>query len=316
MAPESWLLLTYHLPTSRSQGRVQAWRRLKELGALQLRNAIHVLPALDRCREDFDWVRRGVRAAGGEATVFEGRPVDAAEGQRLVRLFRRAASDEYRALARAIDRVRRAEQRRAGGGVRRAGFRRSMAALKLRLERVRRADFFDIPEGRRVIAELAALDAPDPPPASGAARPARGAAEFQARRWVTRPRPGVDRMASAWLIRRHIDPAAAFAFVERPEDGDVPFDMHEGEFTHDGPMCTFETLAHRFGVRDGAVQRLAKVVHDLDFKDDRFRLAETAAVGRLIDGLRAAYRDDHVLLDQGIALFEALASTCAGSSRV
>ena len=118
---------------------------------------------------------------------------------------------------------------------------------------------------------------------------------------------GVDRMASAWLIRRFIDPKATFGFVDRPADSDVPFDMYTGEFSHQGALCTFETLAHRFNVTDPAVARIGQIVHDLDMKEARYSPPEVPAVGRMVDGLREMYADDEPLLQHGIGLFEALA---------
>jgi hypothetical protein len=130
---------------------------------------------------------------------------------------------------------------------------------------------------------------------------------FRNRRWVTRPRPGVDRMASAWLIRRFIDPKATFGFVERPAESDVPFDMYTGEFSHQGTSCTFETLAQRFNLADPAVARIGEVVHDLDMKETRYAPPEAPAVGRLIDGLQELHADDDALLQHGMGIFEALA---------
>ena len=131
--------------------------------------------------------------------------------------------------------------------------------------------------------------------------------DFVKRRWVTRPRPGVDRMASAWLIRRFVDPKATFAFADKPSASDVPFDMYSGEFSHQGTSCTFEVLVQRFGITDAAVLRLAQIVHDLDMKDTRYNTPEAPAVQRMVDGLRQVHADDGALLEQGIQMFEALA---------
>jgi hypothetical protein len=126
--------------------------------------------------------------------------------------------------------------------------------------------------------------------------------------WVTRPRPGIDRIGSAWLIKRFIDPEARFGFVDQPPStaDAIPFDMFGVEFTHRGEWCTFETLAHTFAIRDGAVERISAIVHDLDLKDARFGAPEAGAIGALLDGLQTLYSDDHVLLDQGVTMFEAL----------
>jgi hypothetical protein len=114
-------------------------------------------------------------------------------------------------------------------------------------------------------------------------------------------------MASAWLIRRFIDPLATFAFVETPSESDVPFDMYTGEFSHRGGQCTFEVLAERFGLASKAVAKIGQIVHDLDMKDAKFSPPEAPAVGRMVEGLRVMHSDDATLLEHGITLFEALA---------
>jgi hypothetical protein len=115
-------------------------------------------------------------------------------------------------------------------------------------------------------------------------------------------------MGSAWLIKRFIDPEARFGFVDQPPASGkaVSFDMFGVEFTHHADRCTFETLVHRFAIADPAVGRLASIVHDLDLKDAKFGAQEAAAVGAMVDGFQALYPDDHVLLEQGMTMFEAL----------
>jgi hypothetical protein len=133
--------------------------------------------------------------------------------------------------------------------------------------------------------------------------------QVQGRLWVTRPRPGVDRMASAWLIRRFVDAAAKFDFVTDAKNAladSIPFDMYGVGFGHEGDRCTFETLVRRFGIRDAAVQRLGEVVHDLDLKDGKFGAPAAATLGAAIDGLQMSCADDRQLLEQGIILFEAM----------
>jgi hypothetical protein len=116
-------------------------------------------------------------------------------------------------------------------------------------------------------------------------------------------------MASAWLIRRFIDPQARFGFAADqnagPRDG-LPFDMFGVEFSHQGAGCTFETLCERFAIQQPAVGRIAAIVHDLDLKDRRFGAPEAATVGHVIDGLQFAHADDDALLSQGMALFDSL----------
>jgi len=125
--------------------------------------------------------------------------------------------------------------------------------------------------------------------------------------WLTRARPGVDRMSSAWLIRRFIDPNAAFAFGDAPNsEAMIPFDMFGVEFGHHGTSCTFETIVQRFGIKDPGVNWLGRIVHDLDLKESSYGAPEKDTVGRMVEGLRRMHRDDQRLLDEGIAMFEAL----------
>ena len=132
-------------------------------------------------------------------------------------------------------------------------------------------------------------------------------ADYREKTWLTRPRPGVDRMSSAWLIRRFIDPQARFVFAEpaaKPKA--IPFDTFQAEFGHHGTHCTFETFCDRFAISDPSVRRIARIVHDLDLKEATYREPETATVGRLIEGLRRAQPEDEVLLRSGMEIFEAL----------
>ena len=143
-------------------------------------------------------------------------------------------------------------------------------------------------------------------------------AAYRNRVWVTRPRPGVDRFASAWLIRRFIDREATFVFAVAPDryPDAVPFDMYQaGGFKHDGDFCTFEVLQDRFGIREVAVKRIAELVHDIDLKEDRYKSPHTATVAGLVEGLRASIPDDATLLQQGVVMFEALYQSFHSSKR-
>ena len=147
---------------------------------------------------------------------------------------------------------------------------------------------------------------------------ASGADALRGKIWVTREAVQIDRIASAWLIRRFIDAEATFAFAADPQSaptGSVTFDMFGGEFTHRGRLCTFETLCAHFAIQDAAVARLAQIVHDLDLKDDQYGAPETPTVGATIHGLQLSCADDQQLLEQGIALFEALYRSFATAAR-
>ena len=130
------------------------------------------------------------------------------------------------------------------------------------------------------------------------------------RTWVTRTGVHVDRIASAWLIRRFVDPEAQFKFVGgqgyEPGADELRFDMFEAEFTHEGELCTFEVLLLRLGIEDAALRHVAEIVHDIDLKDARFTRPEAAGMDRLIAGIAMRHREDEVRIREGEALFESL----------
>jgi hypothetical protein len=194
--------------------------------------------------------------------------------------------------------------------------RRAVRSLRDRLNATQRVDFFTAPAGQAAADAVTAIERrlAGAPVERKEVDVRFSAKDFTNRRWVTRPRPGVDRMASAWLIRRFIDPRATFGFVDRPGESEVPFDMYDGDFSHQGKLCTFETLAERFGVADAVVVQLGQIVHDLDLKDARYGAPEGPAVGRMVEGLRQLHPDDPTLLEQGIAMFEALARSFESSA--
>jgi hypothetical protein len=310
MAEPRWLLLGHQLPTPSSNARVKTWRRLQQIGAVPARNSVYVLPNTEQCREDFEWIRSEIVALGGEATVFAADAISEGGTDDIVSVFRRTREQEYRALKTEVDRLLPSgKARRQLGSSRQSTTARSLRALRDRFSAIEGIDFFDAPARGDAASSLAALEQAihgrrSAPAGMGSPLSPVG---FHDRRWVTRHRPGVDRMASAWLIRRFVDPNATFAFTDRPGGADVPFDMYTGEFSHHGELCTFEVLAERFRLKNPAIAKIGQIVHDLDMKDTKYDPPEAAAVGRMVEGLRALHVDDATLLEQGISMFDALA---------
>jgi hypothetical protein len=315
-SPPRWLLLAHQLPTQPSNARVKTWRRLQQIGAVPVRNSVYALPNTDACREDFAWIRSEIIALGGEATVFAADALADEGTAAIVDAIQRARRADYKALKRDVDRMGPPRRTQRASSSRHDQVSRGVRQLRDRFTAIRRIDFFNAPGGAaladtldRVEAQLAERTV-EPQEANVHVSPKA----FRNRAWVTRPRPGVDRMASAWLIRRFIDPKARFVFAAAPGGADVPFDMYTGEFSHQGTLCTFEVLAKRFKIADPAVARLAQVVHDLDMKESVYGAPETPAVGRMVEGLRQVHAEDQPLLEQGIAMFEALARSFESSA--
>lgn len=307
-----WLLFVHQIPSRASGIRVRTWRRLQQMGAIAVKQAVYVLPNTPEHRERFEWLKTELDASGGDVTIFVADSVDKWSADALVDAFRAARRADYDALLSDMAPVAaRLARRRPPRHV--TDLAQPLGRWRERLAALERIDYFGASGRDEVLGALAkveqALAATAAQPSSGA-RESRAA--YQGRLWVTRPRPGVDRIASAWLIRTRIDPAARFTFAADPAaapDTSVAFDMYGVRFTHEGGGCTFETLCRAFAIHEPAVTRIAALVHALDLDDGSPVPPEGPTLERLIEGLQLAHADDAALLDHGIALFEALHRT-------
>jgi hypothetical protein len=306
-----WLLLIHQIPPAPGYLRVKIGRRLQALGAVLVKNSVYVLPAGDEAFEDFQWVRREIVAGGGEAWVCQARFVEGLTDAAAKALFRTAREADYAALAREARKL----QEKLSRGRKAKGAPEPAASLLLRLRKrlddLRAIDFFGADGRETVEGLLAAVEASLRPPSTEAANgPLAPAASVRGRTWVTRSDVHVDRIASAWLIRRFIDPEARFKFVPgreyAPAPGDLRYDMFEAEFTHEGDLCTFEVLRRRFALDEPALREIAEIVHDVDLKDGKFSRPEAAGLDRLVAGIAIRHSDDEARLKDGAAALEAL----------
>ena len=309
-AADRWLLLIHQLPTKPAYLRVKVWRRLQGLGAVAVKATVYALPATPEAQEDFEWLLREIAQGGGEAMVCEARLVDGLTDQEVRALFDRARDADYEALAKEV----RALAAAIGDDAppeRLAEAKAQLARLKARLGQVAAIDFFGA-DGREaaegLLLELEGRLHREAP--AGPVRAERDLGELTGRTWVTRAGVHVDRMASAWLIRRLVDPEARFKFVPAkgyaPGPGELRFDMFEAEFTHEGDRCTFEVLLGRLGLKEAALRAIAEIVHDIDLKDGKFARPEADGIRTLVDGICAATGDDDERLARGGAVFEDL----------
>jgi hypothetical protein len=304
-----WLLLIHQIPPKPDYLRVKIGRRLQRVGAVPVKNSVYVLPDAEQAYEDFQWIRTEIIDGGGDASICRADFVDGLTADQLRHMFRSARNAEYAEIA-AAARELWASLRRRDAVSRPARPDEDLARLRKRLTTVAAIDFFAAPERGMAEEALGIVEAElRPAPAAASARGVeRGA--YRGRTWVTRAGVFVDRMASAWLIRRFIDADARFKFVQgdeyRAAKGEVRFDMFEGEFTHDGDRCTFETLVDRFSLDQPPLRALAEVVHDIDLKDGKFARDDAAGIERVIAGIAAASPNDSARLERGYQLFDEL----------
>jgi len=309
-----WLLLIHQIPPKPNYLRVKVWRRLQRLGAVAVKNSVYVLPRSEQAQEDFQWVAREIVEGGGDASICEARFMEGLSDEQVEAIFHAARDVDYAQVAEAARRLLKG----IGSGSRigaenRASGNAELARLKRRAAEVSSIDFLGAP-GRRAVdkllgdleARLRAVKRERRTPAASASVRKR----TRGRTWVTRKGLHVDRMASAWLIKRFIDPEARFKFVPskgyRPQPGELRFDMFEAEFTHEGDRCTFEVLIGKFRSDDQALHTVGQIVHDIDLKDSKFGRPEVPGIDRLVAGIAMAHREDEVRLARGSVIFEDL----------
>ena len=302
------LILT--LPTENATARMRAWRALKASGAAVLRDGVYVMPVSDQHRDTLATIAEDVSASGGTTHLLE------AGGEDYTALFDRTA--DYRQLATDI-----AAARNDLDKVTPADLVRRSRKLRKQFDAIVLTDFFPGQAHAQTSALLDAHDAavrtllsPDEPTPRAAGIPQLDARHYQGRLWATRRRPRVDRLASAWLIRRFIDANASFLWLEMPADCPpeaLGFDFDGAAFSHFGERVTFETLLASFGLEtDPMLTRMARIVHYLDVGG--LLVAEAAGLEMLLAGMHASIPDDDALLDAASATFDYFSAALKESS--
>jgi hypothetical protein len=298
-----WLLLVFSLPAKSASQRVQIWRKLQRYGMLPLRSSGYVLPNNPVNQERMEWLAAAIRTYRGQASVAQVQGFDDLPMDHLKLLFVEARSRDYQKLLHEVKKL----------------LSLSPATRSGRLNRVRRRfldlqdiDFFGSPLRAKLENLLARAD--ESTAATTGRKDQRRSKEYLNRLWMTRPRPGIDRVSSAWLIRRFIDPKARFIFGAEPSAHAeaIPFDMFCPQgFGHRGEDCTFETLQREFSIRDGKVKRIAQIIHDADLGDEKFGRVEGQGLDKVLNGWAKQDLPDDELLQRGMNLIEGLYESLA-----
>jgi hypothetical protein len=295
-----WLLLTFTLPTKRASQRVEVWRKLQRYGSVTLGNSGYLLPNNPTTQERFEWLATSIRKYAGEASVVKVQSIDNLSSPQLIGRFTEMRGREYQEIIRELQKLSTIQPEKRGTG--------RVSRLRSRFREIVEIDFFNSPLQKRVEELLARADmSPTPNEETAKVNPR----EYVGRVWVTRPRPGIDRSASAWLIRRFIDKKARFIFAQEehvPGEA-VPFDMFHGGFGHRGDDCTFETLEKTFRIRDKKVGVIGQVIHDADLLDEKFGRKEGFGLDAVLNGWAKQRIPDSEILKRGIELIEALYSS-------
>jgi hypothetical protein len=307
-----WLTLLTTLPPTPTRHRVGVWRKLQRMGAVRLRGSAWILPETPETTELFQWLVQEIDSFRGEATLLHVDRVGNMTPEQVTDLFHKARAPEYqsaikgcREILAQLDRYRASHR----GSV--AQLRGKLDGVKRELDRIQSIDYLETPIGRRAreLWETAAkrLRGVEARPNAAAGRQ-RGTLPPPGSTWVTRPRPHIDRIASAWLIRRFYDADAKFAFADTADAArkGIPFDVLGAEFGHHGEDCTFETLVKRFGIKERRAKVIAEIVHEADLHDGKFTRVESTGIDLAIKGLAEATQDDQDLLERGMSIFDGL----------
>jgi len=299
MKATAWLLLLFSLPTNRNTERVAVWRRLKKMGAVQIKTSTYLLPDESAQYEQFQWLAQQIRDYGGDSTLVRAQEIEGLTKEKVIAMFNDARAKDYAELRKSlqgfIGRRKKIDAEIAGAELER---------LTRQFREIREVDFFDSArghdvamllrraEGRSTARQLAVLDAK----------------QYQNKTWLTRPRPEIDRVGSAWLISKFIDRKPKFVFAPSANavPGAIPFDMLDAEFSHHGNYCTFETLIRRFAIADKVVAKIGEMIHDADLDDSRFQRVEAVGIDRVLKGWAKEGLPDKEILRRGFECFDAL----------
>ena len=311
----SWLILIISLPTHNATGRMRVWRALKTLGCGVLRDGVYLLPHRLEFRQAFQAQAEAVKAYGGNAHILLLDSENQAQQSLFEALFDR--SDDY---AKLLETLRQTAQALESEDASQA--QRRVLRLRKDFEALATLDFFPGAAREQVASVLDDLEhtiserlSPDEPHAVQRQIKLLQRQDYQGRIWATRQRPWIDRLASAWLIRRFIDSEARFVWLAMPEDCPseaLGFDFDGAAFTHTGAKVTFEVLLASFGLtQDAALNRIGALVHFLDVGG--IPVPEAAGLEALIGGMRQRWSGDDVLLAEAEKIFDAFYQAFSGN---
>jgi len=318
MKTNGWLLFFYSVPSRPVSNRVRVWRRLAKAGAIQFKGAAYVLPYSEEHYEFFQWLVSEVTSIKGDAAFIKVEDIETMKSSDIISLFNLQREKDYGILIKKMEELERKVSSARKGGVQNSKkLSGQIAKVKREFEGIQAVDFFSSAAGGNLRKNIKALESGlRGIPGTGIKEQKIAIAQkriedYQNMAWATRKKPFIDRMASAWLIKKFIDKNAGFRFIDEKDavslgKGIVAFDIRDGEFTHKGDLCTFEVIMKSFGLRDKALSKIAEMVHELDIKDEKYKNPEAKGVEEILTGMRKSSKNDTELLEKGMTVFEML----------
>ena len=295
----TWLLLLFSLPTNRNTERVAVWRRLRKMGAVQIKTSTYLLPDAPAQYEQFQWLAQQIRDYGGDSTLVRAQEIEGLSKEKAMAMFNDARAKDYGELRKALQSfIARRKKMETGDSI------SELERFTRQFREIRAVDFFDSPRGHDVAMLLRRVEGPK----RSQQLETLDVKQYQGKTWLTRPRPEIDRVGSAWLIARFIDRKPKFVFASNADaiPNAIPFDMLDAEFSHHGNFCTFETLTRRFVISDKSIAKIGEMVHDADLDDARFQRIEAVGIDRVLKGWAKEGLPNEEILRRGFECFDAL----------
>ena len=269
------------------------------MGAVQIKTSTYLLPDDPAQHEQFQWLAQQIRDYGGDSTLVRAQDIEGLTREKVIAMFNDARARDYGQLRKAlqsfIPRRKKMDAEAAAAEVER---------LTRQFREVRAVDFFDSPRGHDIAMLLRRAEGPK----RSRQLQTLDAKQYQGKTWLTRPRPEIDRVGSAWLISKLIDRKPKFVFAPTADaiPDAIPFDMLDAEFSHYANYCTFETLMRRFAISDKVVAKIGEMIHDADLDDARFQRVEAVGIDRVLKGWAKEGLSDQEILRRGFECFDAL----------
>jgi hypothetical protein len=319
MKTNGWLLFFYSVPSKPVSSRMKVWRKLAKAGAIQFKGGVYILPYSDEQYEFFQWLVSEATSVKGDAAFVRVENIETMKESEIIDLFNQQREKDYGVLMKNLEELERkvSSVRKGGGTQNNKKLMDQMTRIGKEFEGIQAVDFFSSKAGENLKKNIKALELGLKEISSAGVKEQKitltqkRAEDYQNMTWVTRKKPFIDRMASAWLIRKFIDKNAVFRFIDEKGidslgKGVTVFDVRDGEFTHKGDMCTFEVIMKTFGFRDKVLKKIAEIVHELDVKDEKYSNAEAKGIEGILIGIRKTVTTDEEVLKKGMEVFEML----------